>query len=40
MGRLIPAGSGVTKYSGMEAVTDEPEGAEEATPGATPEAVG
>src|SRR5437870_1483100 len=40
MGRLIPAGTGVSKYSGMEVVTDEPEEAEEATPGATPEAVG
>jgi DNA-directed RNA polymerase subunit beta' len=40
MGRLIPAGTGVSKYSGMEAVTDEPEGAEELpAPGTTPEAV-
>ncbi|HZP41342.1 MAG TPA: DNA-directed RNA polymerase subunit beta', partial [Candidatus Binatia bacterium] len=29
MGRLIPAGTGVQKYNSMEAVTDEPEGAEE-----------
>jgi len=40
MGRLIPAGTGVSKYGGMEAVTDEPEGAEELpAPGTTPEAV-
>jgi len=40
MGRLIPAGTGVTKYSGMEAVTDEPEGTEELpAPAATPEVV-
>src|SRR5436853_1713207 len=40
MGRLIPAGTGVPKYAKMEAVTDEPEGAEELpAPGTTPEAV-
>src|SRR5437667_313768 len=40
MGRLIPAGTGVTKYGGMEAVTDEPEGTEELpAPAATPEVV-
>ncbi len=40
MGRLIPAGTGATKYSTMEAVTDEPEGAPEgAAPDATPEKV-
>jgi DNA-directed RNA polymerase subunit beta' len=37
MGRLVPAGTGVAKYNGMEAVTDAPED-EEALP-APPEAV-
>jgi DNA-directed RNA polymerase subunit beta' len=41
MGRLIPAGTGLGKYSRMEAVTDEPAGGPEgATPEVTPEAVG
>src|SRR3989475_5290465 len=40
MGRLIPAGCGVTKYGGMEAVTPEAEGAEELpAPAAAPEGV-
>src|SRR5436309_462585 len=40
MGRLIPAGTGVSKYGGTEAVTDEPEWAEELpAPGTTPEVV-
>jgi DNA-directed RNA polymerase subunit beta' len=41
MGRLIPAGTGVTRYNQMELVTDEPQGAEEEAPAsdATPEAV-
>jgi DNA-directed RNA polymerase subunit beta' len=42
MGRLIPAGTGVTRYNEMDVVTDEPEGgAEEEVPAsdATPEAV-
>jgi len=42
MGRLIPAGTGVTRYNEMDVVTDEPEGgAEEELPAsdATPEAV-
>jgi len=39
MGRLIPAGTGVTKYNTMEAVTDEPDGGAEELPVAsqTPE---
>jgi DNA-directed RNA polymerase subunit beta' len=42
MGRLIPAGTGVTRYNQMDVVTDEPEGGtEEEAPAsnATPEAV-
>jgi len=44
MGRLIPAGTGVTRYNQMDVVTDEPEGGEEqeaVAPAseATPEAV-
>jgi DNA-directed RNA polymerase subunit beta' len=41
MGRLIPAGTGVTRYNQMELVTDEPEGVEEEAPASetTPEAV-
>jgi DNA-directed RNA polymerase subunit beta' len=41
MGRLIPAGTGVTKYNEMEAITDEPEGGAEElpVPGDAPEAV-
>jgi DNA-directed RNA polymerase subunit beta' len=41
MGRLIPAGTGVPKYNSMEALTDEPEGAEGSealpVPGETPD---
>jgi DNA-directed RNA polymerase subunit beta' len=32
MGRLIPAGTGVSRYNSMEALTDEPEGAAEEQP--------
>jgi DNA-directed RNA polymerase subunit beta' len=42
MGRLIPAGTGVTRYNQMDVITDEPEGgAEEEVPASepTPEAV-
>jgi DNA-directed RNA polymerase subunit beta' len=41
MGRLIPAGTGVTRYNQMDVVTDEPQGTEEEAPAsdATPEAV-
>src|SRR6184192_2897445 len=41
MGRLIPSGTGVTKYNTMEAITDEPDGGAEELPvtGETPEAV-
>jgi glycosyltransferase involved in cell wall biosynthesis len=41
MGRLVPAGTGLTKYNAMEAVTDEPAAGPEdlPVPGEVPEAV-
>jgi DNA-directed RNA polymerase subunit beta' len=41
MGRLVPAGTGLTKYNAMEAVTDEPAAGPEdlPVPGEAPEAV-